>query len=243
MLLYEKDVRIVLVRPRNPLNIGAAARAMLNFGFRDLVVVAPHEPVWQESKAAVGAQAVLRQARVAPNLLSAVEDRTLVLGTSSFSRRQIPEQVISLEQLPAVFKKGRTQFRIAVVFGSEKTGLSNEDLSFCHWIVRIPTTDVCPSMNLGQAVSVLCYQLKLLMSAQASSKKYPSAAVAPVGEIERVANEIEKLVMSIPQPRRSAVSTRKLRLRQMLLRWGMTSDEARIVLGILHDLSWQLHRE
>lgn len=242
MLLCDKDVRIILVRPRNPLNIGAAARAMLNFGFEDLVVVSPYDPVWQEAKSAVGAERVLRQARVAANLLQAVEDRTLVIGTSSLSRRRVSQPAIPLELMSTELKKTRRKHRLAVVFGPEKTGLSNEDLSYCHWIARIPTVSACPSMNLGQAVAVCCYELKQFMDAKIRTAANRSGA-APVGEIERLSDELERLLRGSSEPFRSPKRARKARFRQMLFRWGISSEDIALVLGVLRDLSWQLQHK
>src|SRR5215469_14739527 len=101
--------RIVLVRPRNPLNIGAAARAMANFGFRDLVVVAPHPPVWQETRSAVGAEEVILSARVEDDLRRAVADATLVLGTTAGSRRSLDRSLIPLNGLPEWLQKLRAK--------------------------------------------------------------------------------------------------------------------------------------
>src|SRR5574337_1445034 len=153
------DWRIVLVRPRNPLNIGAAARAMANFGFRDLVVVAPHAPVWQETRSAVGAEEIIRSARAVNDLLEAIGDATLVVGTTSGSRRNLDRDLVPLAEFPAWLRKRKARGRGAILFGSEKTGLANEHLSYCHALVRIPTAPDCSSMNLGQAVAVCAYEL------------------------------------------------------------------------------------
>jgi tRNA C32,U32 (ribose-2'-O)-methylase TrmJ len=156
------DWRIVLVRPRNPLNIGAAARAMGNFGFWDLVAVEPFGPTWQETRSAVGAEEIVRSARAVRDLQQAIADRTLVIGTTAGSRRNLDRDLVSLAELPAWLAKHARMNRPALLFGSEKTGLSNEHLSYCHALVRIPTAPDCPSMNLGQAVAVCCYELARL---------------------------------------------------------------------------------
>jgi TrmH family RNA methyltransferase len=238
----DKDIRIVLVRPRNPLNIGAAARAMLNFGFEDLVLVSPHEPVWEESRSAPGAERLLHDARVVTDLPAAIDDRTLVIGTSSLSRRRVSQPVLSLEQLSRPWKKRRKADRVAVVFGSEKTGLSKKDLSLAHWIVRIPAVLNCPSMNLGQAVAVCCYELRRLVGFQ-DSPAGETAPPAAAGEVERLVNEIEKRLSGTPEPASGPEGTRKERLRRMLLRWPITSQDVVLALGILRDISWQLSRK
>ena len=264
VFLSDKDIRIVLVRPRNPLNIGAAARAIQNFGFEDLVLVSPHDPIWRESKAAPGAEVILRNARVVPQLLDAIEDRTLVIGTSSLSRRSVSQPVISLDQLSALWTRQRDNNRVAVVFGSEKTGLSRKDLSYCHWIVRIPTIPDCPSMNLGQAVAVCCYELRKLAITKivgirnhrlqpfqsSGAQSLPNATepgmaanpLAAVGEVERLLNEIEQIVSGTAEPARGTERARKTKLRRLLLRLPLTRQDLILVLGVLRDLSFQLKR-
>ena len=156
-------VRIVLVRPRNPNNIGAAARAMANFGLDDLVVVDPYEPVWRETVAAVGGEKVMSGARKM-SLEEAVADCAAVAGTTTVRRRRIDRPLLTLPELPAFLARslgggGPAGRRAAILFGSEKTGLAREALSLCGAWVRIPTTPQSPSLNLGQAVAVTAYEL------------------------------------------------------------------------------------
>ena len=154
---------VVLVSPRNPLNIGAAARAMANFGFQRLSIVAPFAANWMEAKSAVGAPGLLRDAKVYETLAEAISHCTLVLGTGSLDRRK-PEQVIL--DLPEAARQVRQTLapenpanRIALLFGSEKHGLTTEDLSWCHALIVIETAEAQPSMNLGQAVAVCLYEI------------------------------------------------------------------------------------
>jgi tRNA/rRNA methyltransferase len=151
------DCRIVLVHPRDPNNIGAVARAMKNFGFSDLTVVAPHPPVWEEVTAAVRAGDVLAAARVVPTLAEAIEDRTFVVGTLDRTRVEARQSLftpLDLSRDPQL-----STARLALVFGSEKHGLVNDDLSHCHQLMSIPTNPDCPSINLGQSVAICCYEL------------------------------------------------------------------------------------
>jgi TrmH family RNA methyltransferase len=151
--------RIVLVRPRNPLNIGAAARAMANFGFGDLVVVEPYSSAWQEARSAVGAEDILRSARPACSLADALDGIGLVIGTTSGNRRKLNRELLNLQGISEWIGHQAPNQTGALLFGSEKTGLTNEQLSYCHALVRIPTAASCPSMNLGQAVAVFCFEL------------------------------------------------------------------------------------
>jgi TrmH family RNA methyltransferase len=151
---------VVLVSPRNPLNIGAAARAMANFGFSRLAVVAPYEPHWREAKSAIGAEELLHSARKTEALPEAVADSTLVAGTGTLSRRKPEQPVVPLPAFTSIVESELTRGgRVALVFGPEKHGLTREDLSFCNILVEIPTDPRQPSMNLGQAVAVCLYEL------------------------------------------------------------------------------------
>jgi tRNA/rRNA methyltransferase len=164
-------VRVVLVSPRNPLNIGAAARAMANFGFSDLAVVAPHEPIWHGVRSAVGAPDLLANAQIFSTLAEAVAACTLVLGTGTLTYRRPEQPIVSLPDLPPLIRAELARAEvgsrgqrvqdspIALVFGPEKHGLTREDLCNCHRIIEIPTDPHQPSMNLGQAVAVCLYEI------------------------------------------------------------------------------------
>jgi len=163
-LLLTEDQRerleVVLVSPRNPLNIGAAARAMANFGFGRLTVVAPYAPHWREARSAVGAPELLARARETATLAEAVAQCTLVAGTGTLTYRKPEQRVVRLPELAPLMARELTRGgRIALVFGPEKHGLTREDLSYCHVMVEIPTDPRQPSMNLGQAVAVCLYEL------------------------------------------------------------------------------------
>ena len=207
--------KIILVRPRNPDNIGAAARAMANFGLSGLTVVAPHIPTWRETsgtaatagsgepvwlmeraRAAVGAADIIRNARICGTLAEAASECGFLLGTSALQRRAPDRDVVLLadahkylaERLPS----GGPQ-SVGVLFGSERTGLTNEDLSHCHAALNIPTSEKQPSINLGQAVALVCYELACRPSGARPRASRP-AAVPAIREIERAAAEICSLL-------------------------------------------------
>jgi tRNA/rRNA methyltransferase len=153
-------VRVVLVRPRNPLNIGACARAMANFGTSDLVVLEPFEPVWQETRSAPEAEEVVRQAKAVSSWEEAVKDCSIVIGTSSLHQRPMEHAVMELPTLNRYLNSFPACERVAVVFGSERSGLSNEELARCQAIFRIPTQPGTPSMNLSHAVAIVLYEMR-----------------------------------------------------------------------------------
>src|SRR5258707_5373092 len=151
---------VVLVSPRNPLNIGAVARAIANFGFVHLSVVAPFEANWREAKSAVGAPELLENAREFATLADGVADCAFVAGTGTLTHRKPDQRVISLPELGPILEQELARGgRVALVFGPEKHGLTREDLSWCHVLVEIPTDPGQPSMNLGQAAAVCLYEL------------------------------------------------------------------------------------
>jgi TrmH family RNA methyltransferase len=235
--------RVVLVRPRNPLNIGAAARAMANFGFRNLMLVAPHPPVWEEVRSAVGAEHVLKSARAVNSLQEAIGDATLVIGTTSGSRRNLDRELIPLADLPAWLKSqaaGRS--RAALLFGSEKTGLSNEALSYCHALVQIPTSARCPSMNLGQAVAVCCYELA---RARVVSGRPPAARVhlsqpADVHSLEHLFERAVRVLDRTGYLKPKARQATLIKLRRVLLDLALTNNDVRILGGVLAQIEWKL---
>src|ERR1700758_221893 len=177
-----EQLAVVLVRTRNPLNIGAGARAMQNFGAHDLRLVAPFEASFREARSAVGAGAVLGEAREFASVAEAVEDCRLVVGTTAARRRELQQTLLGLEQAAEPVHAALAQGRVALLFGSEKHGLTREDLEHCHWLVRIATEDAQPSMNLGQAAAVCLWEL-------ARERDTPVAGgeeAAASGELERL---------------------------------------------------------
>jgi tRNA/rRNA methyltransferase len=151
---------VVLVRARNPLNIGAVARAMSNFGCADLRLVQVHAPSYEDAASAVGpSQDILRAARRYESLAEAIADFSLVYGTLAPHGRA-PQQ--PMEPLPQAAARLRAQMavgRVALLFGSEKTGLSNHEFSHCQGVLGIPSRSEHASMNLGQAAAVCLYAL------------------------------------------------------------------------------------
>lgn len=235
--------RIVLVRPRNPLNIGAAARAMANFGIRDLVAVEPFSPSWQETRSAVGAEDVIRSARAVDDLLEAIGDATLVIGTTAGARRTLDRELILLPELPAWLGENATKRgRAALLFGSEKHGLSNEQLSHCHAVVRIPTVPDTPSMNLGQAVAVCCHELA---RARAIREKPPASRVflsdpANAHMVEHVFDRAARVLDDVGYLRPQSRAATLIKLRRLFLDLRLSSNDVKILGGVLAQIEWKL---
>jgi TrmH family RNA methyltransferase len=238
-------IEVVLVSPRNPLNIGAVARAMANFGFARLTVVAPYEPHWREAQSAIGAENLLQKAKSAERLAEAVADCTLVVGTGTLTHRKPEQPVVKLHDLPPRLEETLTDGgRIALVFGPEKHGLTREDLSYCHLLVEIPTGAQQPSMNLGQAVAVCLYELAVrLIQARAepdAAQPAPQpASTAASGDLDLLAGVIDQVMLAShysPVLKRRA---NQHQLRLFLRRLALSAADARRILGFFRRV---LHR-
>jgi TrmH family RNA methyltransferase len=246
-----EQIDVVLVSPRNPLNIGAAARAMANFGFRRLSIVAPFATNWTEAKSAVGAPELLRDAKVIATLGEAVGHCTLVLGTGSLDRRRpvqavlgLPEAAAQVRQVLSADHDKPQQSRIALVFGSEKHGLTTEDLSWCHAILVIDTCDAQPSMNLGQAVAVCLYEI----SREAGQKPVtgfaaPTAYPADSGQLDRLASLIEETMEAVNYATRGMRSANGEALRVLLRRLMPNDADLRRMMGLFRRILWQLRQK
>lgn len=245
-------VDVVLVSPRNPLNMGAAARAMANFGFRRLVVVAPYAPHWREARSAVGAPELLQNAKETASLAEAVSNCTLVVGTGTLTYRKPEQPVVQLPALaPLIAKELASGGRVAMVFGPEKHGLTREDLSFCHILVEIPTDVRQPSMNLGQAVAVCLYELasRVALPEKSSSENVSAistGAFLPVsthaavsGRLDLLAGLIEETMQAAGYSPSSMRDANRHDLRLLLRRLVPSEHDTRRILGIFRRILWQ----
>ena len=234
---------MVLVSPRNPLNIGAAARAMANFGFKQLKVVAPFAPMWREARSAVGAPQLLAQALEVATVAEAVANCTLVVGTGTLTYRKPEQPVVGLPLLaPLVRKELERGGRIALVFGSEKHGLTREDLSHCHLLVEIPTDPEQPSMNLGQAVAVCLYELATRTSETGIEPHLNSNHAATSGHLDVLADLIDKAMEAAKYSPRAMQPANRHDLRLLLRRLNLSTHDTRRILGVFRRILWRLKR-
>jgi len=231
-------LRVVLVAPRNPLNIGAAARAMSNFGFRRLRVVNPFEPSFREARSAVGASEILANAEQFESVPEAVADCTLVVGTTAVRNREIQHPLKRLEVGARLIRKRIESSGVALLFGSEKFGLSNEALSHCHWLMRIPTCDENISMNLGQAVAVCLYEL-VRDSKSARAPKHLDLATA--AEMERITTMLLEALHTSGFLGRRRVADAEERIRRLVRRLNLPARDAVIWQGILRQMLWKMN--
>lgn len=248
---------VVLVSPRNPLNIGAAARAMANFGFARLAVVDPYDPHWREAKSAVGASALLKEARIANSLPDAIADCTLVIGTGSLEHRKPEQPLIPLPELaPRLHDEIARGGRIAIIFGSEKRGLTREDLAHCHLLTVIPTDPQQPSMNLGQAVAVCLYEIASRMNpaaAPANREATPNcrakqvnadSAATPASsrDLELLAGLVEQTMIAANYSPAEMRNANRRDLNLLLRRLALTRRDAGRILRLFRRILWKLNR-
>ncbi len=290
---------VVLVSTRNPLNIGAAARAMSNFGIRNLRLVKPFEPGFREARSAVGAAATLENARIFATLADAVADCALVIGTTGGRDRHLDKSLRRLQDAAPLVEKETARGMVAIVFGSEKRGLSNDDLSYCHWTMHIPTAADHVSMNLGQAVAVSLYEItrapalpesasqqssslsqqsssRLPASFQADASHHPlpiatehnaalpsshlvslldsgnpeidhqrpsesdNSRLATSEESERLAASLLQALSISGYVKPGTDATVEDRVRRLVRRMRLTSDDADLVQGMVKQILWKL---
>jgi tRNA/rRNA methyltransferase len=239
------SLNVVLVSPRNPLNIGAAARAMANFGFSRLSVVAPFDPTWREARSAIGAPELLQNAKSTECLAEAVASCTLVIGTGTQTYRKPEQKVVSLPDLaPQVSRELARGGRVALVFGSEKHGLTRDDLSYCHILVEIHTDPLQPSMNLGQAVAVCLYELATRAApAPESLTTTPAPSVtsaATSGRLDLLAGIIEEAMRAVDYSPHAMQPANRHDLRLLLRRLSLSAHDTRRILGLFRRILWRL---
>jgi len=233
-------IDVVLVSPRNPLNMGAAARAMANFGFSRLAVVAPYAPLWREARSAVGAPDLLQNAVEFDSLADAVARSTLVVGTGTLRYRNPEQPAVSLPDLPSLAARELERGgRLAILFGSEKHGLTREELSFCHLLVEIPTDSRQPSMNLGQAVAVCLYELAARCALPEGAAEGSQHRLADCADLERLSEVVEEVMLSADAPR----DADRHSLRLLLRRLAPSERDARSMMGLFRRILWQLNRK
>jgi tRNA/rRNA methyltransferase len=228
---------VVLVATRNPLNLGAAARAMSNFGVTRLRVVNPFPVAFRDARSAVGASKVLAGAEEYATVAEAVADCTLVVGTTAVGRRTLQHPLQRLEHGARLIRKRMVSDRVALLFGSEKRGLSNADFSHCHWLLHIPTSQENISMNLGQAVAVCLYELTRDARAPRAAGKPPLAAAK---EVERMTAMLFEALYASGFLTRKPTSDAEERVRRLVRRLRLPAQDMASWLGILRQIVWKL---
>lgn len=244
---FNDQVRIVLVETSHSGNIGAVARAMKNMGLGNLWLVNPSSFPDEASYArSAGASDVLDRARVVSSLDEALADCILVMGTSARGRK-VPWPVMAPPQAAAMASEHSAKGRVALVFGRENHGLSNDELQRCHYHIHIPSNPDYSSLNLAMAAQVICYELRMQYLRgleEGESSPYLEAMVAPgdngwdvppatVNDVEGFFGHLEQVLVDVNFHRRDNPRQLMSRLRRLFQRARMDEMEINILRGVL----------
>jgi tRNA/rRNA methyltransferase len=232
-----EDIRIVLVRPQGQMNIGSVARAMKNVGLRELALVDPAGPhIHPDARLmAVGAHDILEDALIFPSLTDAVAECAWVIGTTRRGGKQ-REGVIDPRQMAFEIAEIIQQNKVAVVFGPEDRGLTNRDLDLCQHLVTIPAHEKYGSLNLAQAVMIVCYEIYL-----ASRRKKGTSSgkkLATSTELEGMYGHMEEALLRIGFLAQNNPKRMMAVLRRIFGKAQLDSREVQVLRGICRQASW-----
>jgi tRNA/rRNA methyltransferase len=215
---------------------------MSNFGFSNLRVVNPYEPSFREARSAVGAAELLANARQYQTLAEAVADCQLVVGTTAVGHRDLQSPLKPLEQGAELMRVQLASGRVALLFGSEKVGLSNDDLSHCHWLLRIPTREEHGSMNLGQAVAVCLYELArdVVVDDVPPLQESMPATSATAAELELLTTLLSEALERSGYVNLRPAALMEEKVRRLIHRLNVSAADSEILLGMLRQILWKL---
>lgn len=231
------NIRIVLIQTSHPGNIGSAARAMKVMGLSDLCLVAPKRfPDAQATAMASGADDILQQAKIVENLPEAIADCQLVIGTSARSSRYLQWPLRSARAC-GEYVAENCQQKIAIIFGRERTGLTNDELGYCHSLVHIPTNPDYSSLNVASAVQLIAYECSIHINATAKAvpqtNKNKSDALIDAEAMERFYQHLETVLTEIRYLDPKNPKHLMRRLRRLFSRLDIVQSEMNILRGIL----------
>lgn len=241
------EIRIVLVEPSHPGNIGGAARAMKTMGLSSLAVVNPKRfPDPQADWRAAGALDIVEQAQIYDSINAAAADSVLVAGTSARARHIPWPMMTSAQFAEFVHTKFKPNDCISVLFGREDNGLTNDELNLCNKHIRIPSNDQYGSLNLAMSVQIIAYDLfcQTLSEKQADPDEEtwdkPLATFAEVNDfLEHLQSVFLKVRFSDPEEPRNA----EIRLRRLFSRIHMDHTEVQILRGVLTHIEKELRSQ
>jgi TrmH family RNA methyltransferase len=228
------DIRIVLVAPSHPGNIGAVARAMKNMGLTQLVLVRPRQfPDPEATARASGADDVLSGARSVASVAEALEGCGFVTATTSRDRDQY-FRVVDVRVAAARIVSEAQRAPVAVVFGAERTGLTNEELETAHALIRIPASEIYPSLNLAMAVQLVAYEIFRAPGIAPAPAVAGAAPLASAQAMERLYVHLGAVLEEIDFRDRTQKGTHLMsRIRRFLQRAELDDNEVNILRGIL----------
>jgi len=237
-MTLSEQIAFILCRPMQAGNIGSAARALKNMGFSDLRLVAPATS--RENRAAISMAVhggdLLANATVHPDLASALQDRTLTVGTTC-RPGLYRSGAVSLRDAAAELITESRHNRIGIIFGPEDHGLTNDELKSCHRLITIPTADEYPSLNLAQAVMVVAYELRLASDASATQAS-GAMEFAPAGQVEAMLARMSDALIEIGFLPADNPDHIMFALRALFGRSGLSARELDILNGIARQMKW-----
>lgn len=225
---------VVLVRPTESGNVGASARAMANTGLDQLVLVEPAAPIDRVARAfAVSAGAILDSARLAPSLDEALGSFERVVGTTSTRNRQLGIPIVTVAEFAANQLSPEEETpTTALVFGPERSGLNNDELSRCSALIQIPTAPEQPTLNLSQAVLLVAHSLFLATPEAAAAAGSEAEPLAPTAEIKGLFGHVREVLEGVGFTRDDTAAGVLRDLRQLAARTSLTQREVQILRGI-----------
>ncbi len=230
---------MVLCQPRNPLNIGAAARAVSNFGCGEMRLVDPFDLAFREAVSAVGGAQVLRDAKVFTTVAEAVADCALVIGTTAVGNRELQHHLVRMEAAGPELQAASQRAPVAILFGSEKFGLTNEEMSHCHWLAHIATSPETPSMNLGQAVALCLYEA---VRETGHTPNWPLHVPLRANDAEQITRMLLQVLRESGYTNRIVSDSLERKVRRFLRRTNLAHRDAPLVLGMLRQILWRFRQ-
>jgi TrmH family RNA methyltransferase len=211
---------------------------MSNFGFTDMRLVNPYDAAYREAKSAVKSAYILENAQVHQSVAEAVAGCTLVVGTTSLGHRDLHVPLYRLETAGPLIREHSETATAALLFGSEKFGLSNEDMSYCHWVTRIPARPEHGSMNLGQAAAICCYELS--REEAAAKLAFAPPDLAPAENLERLSSVLMDLLIRSGYAQEQTSESTELKVRRLVRRLRIPPHDSEVLLGMLRQVLWKL---
>lgn len=249
---WSAHIRIVLVEPAGPLNVGSVARVMKNMGLGHLVLVNPQcDPLAEQARQmAVHGQELLLAAKVVETLPQALVGCQRAIATTARSRASGESPDSPVVGLPWLLPEAEADpFEAALIFGPEDRGLSNQELNYAQRYVCIPANPAYPSLNLAQAVAVCCYQLRQCAIAPTAAPAVmpttpsPPANGATLDQLEGFYQQLEALLLTVGYLYPHTAASRMEKFRRLLHRTAPTESELAMLRGILRQVNWALTQD
>jgi TrmH family RNA methyltransferase len=236
------SVSIVLVGVSHPGNIGSAARAMKTMGLDRLRLVAPERfPATEATVMAAGADDVLQKARIFADVRSAVADCGLLVGTTSRARH-LPWRVVEPREAAREIAAASATGEVAILFGAERTGLSNDDIEHCQLLLGIPTGAVYTSLNVAMAVQIVAYEVLLATRGAEAAAAARGVALASATEMERFYEHLEQVLDEVDFRDRNGEGHLMARIRRLFNRAVLDQNEVNILRGIMTSVQGKRRR-